>query len=83
MEVGERHQVAVGQGRQILLAGQQPLLDRCSHAEKTTTDEALHTLEGDVRAAPRIHWKMTAGGCKLDSGWDADVGSLGDWRQRL
>ena len=46
-------------------------------------DEALHALEDDVRAAPRIHWKMGVGGCELDGYWDADAGSLGDWQRRL
>ena len=51
--------------------------------EKPMMDEVLHALEGDVRAAPRIHWKMGSGGRKLDGGGDMDVGSLGDWRWRL
>ena len=63
MEVGERHYVAIGQRWQIL-AGQQPLLGRGPRAEKTATDEALHTLEGDVRTAPRIHWRRE----RLDAG---------------
>ena len=57
MEVGERHHVAVGRLRRTLITGQQPLLDRGPHAEKIAMDEALHALEGDVRMAPRIHWR--------------------------
>lgn len=84
MEVCERHHVAVGRRRHLLLIGQQPLLaSRGLCAKKAAMDEALHTLEGDVGAAPRIHWKMGAGGCELDGGWDADAGSLGDFRRWL
>ena len=57
VEVGERHHIAIGRRRHILHAGQQSLLDRVSRTEKTMTDEALHALEGDVRAAPRIYWR--------------------------
>ena len=83
MEMCERDDKAVGRRWHVLLTGQQPLLGYGLRAEKTTTDEALHALEGDVRAAPRIHWKMRVGGCELDNGWDAEAGRLGDWRRRL
>ena len=76
MEVHERYHVAVGRRWHILLTNQQPLLGRGPCTKKSTTDEALRTLEGDVRAAPRIHWKMGVDGCELDNGWDADAGSL-------
>ena len=68
MEVREQHHIAIEQRRQLLLAGQQPLLGQGSCVEKATTDEALHALEGDVRAAPWIHWKMGVEGSELDSG---------------
>ena len=55
MEVCERHHIAIEQRRHLLLAGKQPLLGRGTRTEKAATDEALHTLEGNVRAAPRIH----------------------------
>ena len=57
VEVGERHHIAIGRRWQILLVGQQPLIGQGSHAEKTTTDEALHAVEGDVGMAPRIHYR--------------------------
>ena len=45
-------------------------------------DEALHVLEGDVRAAPQIHWTWG----RLDAGSTAvgmwRQGTLGDWWQR-
>ena len=41
----------------ILLTGQQPLLDRGPHAEKTAMDKALHALEGDVGTTPRFYWR--------------------------
>ena len=68
MEVHERDDVTVGWRRHVLLAGQPPLLDGGPCAEKTTVDKALHALEGDIRAAPWLHWKMGVGGCKLDGG---------------
>ena len=57
VEVGEQHHVAIGRQQEILLAEQQPLLGRGSRIEKTTMDEALHALEGDVGTAPWIHWR--------------------------
>ena len=69
VEVGERHHIAVGWRWQILIVGQQPLLDRGPRVEKTTTDEALHALEGDVGTAPRIHWRwgrMDAGSTAVE-----------------
>ena len=83
MEVRERHYKAVGWRRQILLIGQQPLLGQGPCAKKATTDEALHALEGDVRAAPWIHWKMGVDGCELDGSEDVDAGSLDNWPRRL
>ena len=56
VEVGERHHIAVGRRRQVLI-GKQPLLGRGPRVEKTAMDEALHALEGDVGTAPRIHWR--------------------------
>ena len=80
MEVGERHHIAIGWRRHILLTKQQPLLGRGPHVEKTVMDKALHALQGNVRVAPQIHWKMGVGGWELDGGRDADAGSLSDWR---
>ena len=68
MEVRKRHNIAVGQRQHVPLARKQPLLAPGPHAEKTIVDKALYVLEGDVRAAPRIHWKMETGRCELDGG---------------
>ena len=57
MKVHERHHIAIGWRQHLLLAGQQPLLGRGPRTEKTTMDEALLALEGDVRMAPWIHWR--------------------------
>ena len=47
-------------------------------------DKAIHALEGDVRVAPRLHWKMGVRGFELNGGKDANAGGgLGDWRRRL
>ena len=69
IEVGERHHIAIERRQRILFAGQQPLLDQGPCAEKTTMDEALHALEGDVEMAPRIHWRwgrMDAGSTAVE-----------------
>ena len=50
--------------------------------KKTTMDEALHALEGDVRTTPQIHWRWG----RLDAGsTTAGIrrqGTLGDWWRR-
>ena len=66
MEARERDDVAIGRRRHVLLARQPPLLGGGPCAEKTTTDESLQALEGDIRMAPRLHWKIGVGGCELD-----------------
>ena len=66
VEVGEQHHIDIGRRRRTLVTGQQPLLGRGPRAEKTVMDEALLALEGDVRMAPRIHWRW---------GW-MDAGSM-------
>ena len=83
MEVSEGHDIAIGGRRCVLITGQPPLLDGSPRAKKTTTNEALQAMEGDVGVAPWLHWRIGVGGCEFDDGWDMDAGSLGDWQQRL
>ena len=68
MEVSEGHDIAIGRQRRVLITGQPPLLGGGPCAEKTTTDESLQALEGDIRMAPRLHWKIGVGGCEFDDG---------------
>ena len=74
VEVTEGHDIAVGWRRRILIAGQLPLLGGGPRTEKTMVDESLQVLEGDIRAAPQIHWKM---------GWvDANSTMAKTWMRR-
>ena len=47
--------VAVGRRRRILTAEHEPLRRIGPPMEKTTLDEALHVLMGNIRAIPQIH----------------------------
>ena len=55
MEVSEGHDIPFGQQRLILITGQPPLLGGGPCAEKTTADEALQALEGDIGSTPWLH----------------------------
>ena len=58
MEVSEGHDVAVGRRRRVLITGQPPLLDGGPCAKETMANEALQALEGDIGAAPWLHWRI-------------------------
>ena len=66
MEVSEGHDIAVGRRRRILIVGQPPFLGGSPRAKKTTANEAFQALDGDIRAAPRLHWGIGVGGCKFN-----------------
>ena len=68
MEVTEGHDVAVERRQRVLIAGQPPLLDDSPRTKKTTVNEALQGLEGDIGAAPWLHWRNGVGGCEFDDG---------------
>ena len=52
VEVSEGHDVVVGRRRCVLIAGQPPYLSGSPRAKKTTVNEALYALEGDIRVEP-------------------------------
>ena len=58
MEVSEGHDIAIGRQRRVLITGQPPLLGGGPRAKKTMANEALQALEGDIRAAPWLHWRI-------------------------
>ena len=68
VEVSKGYDIAIRRRWQILIVGQPPLLSGSSRAKKTTANEALQALGGDVRATRWLHWKMGVGGCELDGG---------------
>ena len=68
MKVSEGHDITVGWRRCVLVTGKPPLLGGGSRTEKTAADEALQALEGDIRAAPWLHWKIGVGGCEFNDG---------------
>ena len=68
MEVSEGYDVAIRWQWCVLIAGQPPLLSGGPRAKKAAVNEALQALEGDIEAAPWLHWRIGVGGCEFDDG---------------
>ena len=57
MKVGEGHNLAIEWRQCVLIVGQPTLLGGGPRAKKTMV-KALQELEGDIGAAPWLHWRI-------------------------
>ena len=81
MEGHERHDVAVGRCRHLLMTGYEALHRVGPPMEKATLDKALHACVGDVRAIPRLHGRQVWGNESFTDGGRARAEEQGfRWR---